>query len=169
MMVASVGRALRSLVTTYLGLPMWLRALAPMAAMASLWVSSSSPPVPRPPNLGNDVLHNSAHIVAYGLLAGSFLLSGMVVPPPLVIGPRWWPLLSVVASTAYGVVDELHQSHVPGRVCSFGDLLSDASGGALAVTALLAVLRGEARLVRWLPWCAIACMVSVAIATWLPW
>ncbi len=142
--------------------------MAPIAVMACLWVSSSKSPVPSPPNLGYDVLHNGAHIVAYGLLAGSFLLSGLV-GPTLAIGPRWWPLLSVVASTAYGVVDELHQSYVPGRVCSFGDLLSDASGAALAVTALLALLRGDARLARWLPWCAIACLVSIAIATWLPW
>jgi len=161
--------AVRKVLVGWLGLPMFLRMLAPIAVMASLWVSSSIPPTPRPPSVWRDLLHNGAHIVAYAVLAGCWLLAqraaSLLTPAP---GAWSVALRSVLLAIAYGVVDEWHQSFV-GRVCSVGDVLSDASGAALAVAALLAVLRADLPARHLLPWCAIACAASVAIATWLPW
>ncbi len=51
-------------------------------------------------------------------------------------------LLSVVLAVGYGVTDEFHQSFVPGRFASAGDLLADLAGaliGGLAAGILVSV------------------------------
>lgn len=166
-----VGAGLRTAVWSWLRLPVLVRALVPLGVMAALWASSAVTPSPRPSSLVRDYLHNGAHIVAYGVLAGSFLLCGPVATLTGSAGRRrsHWPVCSIGLALGYGIVDELHQARVPGRVCSYGDLLSDASGATLAVVALLALLRADAGLVRSLGWCLLACLVSVSIATWVPW
>lgn len=154
----------------WLDLPPVLRALAPIMVMGSLWISSSISPSPQPPNVLRSLLHNGAHVVVYAILASCWLLAHS--PHRLLtrtLDARSMALLSVLLTVAYGVVDEWHQSYVRDRVCSIGDLLSDASGAVLAVVALFAVLRADQRARRLLPWCAMACVASVAIATWLPW
>jgi len=162
-------KSLRLLPGAWLSMPAWLRSLAPVAVMVTLWFTSSITPEPRPPSTVLDYLHNGAHIVAYATLAGAFLLmrnraalvgSGAV---------RSWPAMSVVLSTLHGAFDEWHQSHVPGRVCSYGDLLADASGSVLGVVALLALLRTDWQLARWLPVCLAVCVGCVSIATWVSW
>lgn len=155
---------------SWLALPSWLRLLAPFLVMGSLWISSSVSPSPRTPNLLRSLLHNGAHVIAFAILAGTLLLahpSRRLVTP--VDGQHDVALRSVLLAGAYGVVDELHQAFVPGRVSSFGDLLADASGAALAVVAILPVLRSDPRPRRLVRWCGAACVASVGIATWLPW
>lgn len=166
-----VGAGLRTVAWSWLRLPVPVRALMPLGVMAALWVSSAVTPSPRPSSVVRDFLHNGAHIVAYGVLAGSFLLCGKSTTLAGSAGPRRsrWPLCSIGLAIGYGIVDELHQARVPGRVCSYGDLLSDASGATLAVVALLALLRVDPRLTRSLAWCLLACLASVSIATWVPW
>lgn len=166
-----VGAGLRTVAWSWLRLPVPLRALVPIGLMVALWASSSVTPAPRPSSVVRDFLHNGAHIVAYGVLAGSFLLCGSVATLAGSAGrQRWrWPLCSIGLAIGYGIVDELHQARVPGRVCSYGDLLSDASGATLAVVALLALLRADVRLALSLAWCLLACLASVSIATWVPW
>lgn len=159
----------RRLLAAWLAVTVWIRAAAPVAIVAFLWGTSSVTPRARPPSVVRDFLHNGAHVVAFGGLAAAILLSRSL---PTLVGAtasRVWPRLSVGLAIAYGVVDELHQSYVPGRVCSFGDLLSDASGATFAVVAVLASLRDDRRLWRRLPWCGLLCVASVAVATWLPW
>jgi VanZ family protein len=168
--LAAAERAVRGVLLLWLGLPVWLRALAPFVVMGSLWISSSISPTPSPADLLRSLLHNGAHVVVYAVLAGAWLLAH---------SPQQWSaparrsraaaLRSVLLATAYGAVDEWHQSFVPDRVCSVADLLADASGAALAVSALLALLRDDVVARRLVWWCAGASVASVAAATWLPW
>ena len=47
-----------------------------------------------------------------------------------------WPLLLVVAVSAIGGLDELHQGALPGRVADFSDFLFDAVAAGLTVAVL---------------------------------
>ncbi len=70
-----------------------------------------------------------AHAVAYGLLAAATLIA---LPDRLLIGrPRRAAILVWAVCLCYGISDELHQSFVPGRDASFGDLLADGLGAAV--------------------------------------
>lgn len=49
-------------------------------------------------------------------------------------------------SVAYGITDEFHQSFIPGRIPSFGDLTADAFGavlGCLAASGLISIWRNR--------------------------
>lgn len=108
-----------------------VRIMAPIACMALLWVVSSVPE-------GNDntlggiwlppLVQNSLHIPAFGVLAATWLWAldfGSSATNPA--------LLAWVLTTAYGVVDEVHQAYVPGRTSSLEDVLLDAVGACLTV------------------------------------
>jgi VanZ family protein len=57
----------------------------------------------------------------------------------------WWPCgLTFLGAGAWGVLDEWHQSFVPGRVASVGDVLLDLAG----VGGMLVFLHLRARAVR---------------------
>lgn len=120
----------------WVAVPQWLRMLVPVLAMAILWRLSSREPALQPESMAHALLHNSMHVVAYGCLAASVWLAFARKPIAAVHAFRsrgaW------LVASLYGVVDELHQSYVPGRVCSLADLASDAIGAALGVV----VLRG---------------------------
>lgn len=156
---------------TWLGMPVLVRWLAPFAVMFCQWELSSRATSEAAPSLLPGVVHNGMHVVVYAVLAGFLLLALTSRVSMLQAGRplRARALASVILTAAYGVVDEWHQSHVPGRVSSLGDLLSDASGATLGACLLLAWLCGDRCCRRALPWCALACCVSVSIATWLPW
>jgi hypothetical protein len=47
-----------------------------------------------------------------------------------------WPVLLVVAVSAIGGLDELHQGALPGRVADFSDFLFDAVAAGLTIAAL---------------------------------
>ena len=47
-----------------------------------------------------------------------------------------WPVLLVVAVSAIGGLDELHQGTLPGRVADFSDFLFDAVAAGLTIAAL---------------------------------
>ncbi len=164
-----VAKGPRLLLVSWLSLPVWLRLLAPPAVMVTLWQLSSITPEPSPPSVVRAFLHNGAHIVAYATLASTFLLLRPLSALTERHGPIGWSAFSVLLSSAYGMVDEWHQSTVPGRVSSYGDLLSDFSGGVLGVVLALAVLRLDRALALHVPICLLACTVCVSIATWVSW
>lgn len=155
------------LVELWVRLPRLARAAAPIACMAFLWWSSSRTPSPQPPDVVRELLHNGAHVVAYAALAASFWLAWSRSP-----AATRQPLRSRISwllATAYGVIDELHQAAVPGRVSSLADLLTDAGGAVLAIVALRAMLglSGAWRL----PLLAsvLACVAGVSMATFSGW
>lgn len=136
-------------------------------------ISGSSDPLPDavPVPL---FLNNLAHAPLFGFLA--FL--GLVALPrrERALGPDPWPRIDVGASIAillpvlaYAVFDEWHQSWVPGRHASAGDVLTDVSG-ALAVLLVAHGLGAEARpggaLGRRLTAGATLCLAAAAVATW---
>jgi VanZ family protein len=47
-------------------------------------------------------------------------------------GPRY--ILSVVLCVIYGIIDEIHQNFVPGRVMSANDVIFDTIGALIGVT-----------------------------------
>lgn len=103
-----------------------LWAVAALAAAAAIALGSLTPADEMPQNLPWDKLN---HFVGYGVLALCVGLSG------LRIGPAW------LLAAGYGVIIELAQAMVPGRMGGDGaDMLANALGAALALL-LLGVAR----------------------------
>jgi VanZ family protein len=86
-----------------------------------------------------DVSDKTAHAGAYALL-GALALRGFA-------GAAWAGCTATAAwkawtlATAYGLSDEWHQSFVPGRTASFGDIAADAAGAAMGALAVLGLRR----------------------------
>lgn len=95
-----------------------------LAWMAMIFVLSSQSKVPVPEvAFSQDKI---MHLIAYAVL-GLFLARGW---PPA--NPRHYFYL-IAAASGYGLVDEIHQSFVPGRDASIYDWLADTAGGVLGV------------------------------------
>lgn len=69
------------------------------------------------------------HGAAYGTLA--FLMARAVGQG--VARSVWSSVAVVLASTLYGVSDELHQKYVPGRHCDAWDVVKDLAGSVCGV------------------------------------
>ncbi|MBM9616205.1 VanZ family protein [Desulfobulbus rhabdoformis] len=75
------------------------------------------------------------HMLAYAILGGAYLLG---LKPfwrerfPFVVGS------TLVLCLVYGLLDEYHQSFIPGRSVSGGDVAADFLGGVMAVLLLFA-------------------------------
>ena len=104
----------------------WYAAAA--AFMAAIWWESSRTfDFPKgAPSFTDKVLHALAWMVLAGLLAMGARRH------------RFGLLIAFTIAALYGVVDETHQSYVPGRDSSWGDLVADAVGALLGVTAVRA-------------------------------
>ncbi len=68
-----------------------------------------------------------AHLGIYGILGSALAWGGLRTRRKVS------PLVLVLAGTGYGALDEWHQSFVPGRTPSLGDLVADAGGVALGI------------------------------------
>ena len=115
------------------GLALWM----PVALYAAvIFVSSSIERPPAPPGGLPDYV---VHALVYAGFAAVLLRA-------LARG-RWSgvtagrAVAAAMAATAYGVTDEFHQSFVPGRFVSLGDLVADAGGAAAGVCAVLIAAR----------------------------
>lgn len=98
-----------------------LCALGSLGAMAVLFLlsSRSSLPLPRLHFPGLDKL---LHAAAYSILGALLQLGWGVRRSSLSLLP------AVIIATLYGVLDEVHQGHVPGRDSCLYDVLADFSG-----------------------------------------
>jgi VanZ family protein len=112
--------------------------------MLLIWVVSSLPqpfPLDRVPFQDKGI-----HFVEYGILAA-------LLAHALRATWREWRGYSVfvvawTAATFWGLLDEIHQAYVPGRVSDSGDLLADALGGMIGALIYLVVSRGKEREAR---------------------
>lgn len=97
--------------------------------MAAIFYGSSLSSVPEP--VGSWFPDTVLHMTGYAGLA--------VVTLRAVAGGRWSGvtrralLVAWLIATAYGVTDEWHQMHVPGRTAELRDLGNDATGALLAL------------------------------------
>ena len=101
------------------------RVVVPLVIMAGMFVVSGSPQaVPALPG-GSDKL---LHAAAFALLGLSWCWALAAASRPV------WrtALLALALAVTWGLSDEYHQSHVPGRVASWGDVAADAVGATLA-------------------------------------
>ena len=73
------------------------------------------------------------HIGGFAVLS---LLSYRLAPFYLRWPYQYLTLLVLLLAVGYGLLDELHQSYVPGRDASLYDVLADVSGAALALSAI---------------------------------
>lgn len=135
-----------------MGIKILLRVPA-LVVLTAIWLLSSQQTLPLPHGVfGVDKI---AHCIAYAVLAASMVLW---IPPSIqstddtgstVDGERKNSanyrrllLLCFVLASLYGVLDEFHQSFVPGRDCSVGDLVADTLGAGLG-TGVMAYIRGH--------------------------
>lgn len=160
-------RGLAGLVDAWLRLPQWLRACVPVIGMAVLWWSSSRVPGDEPHSTARSLVHNSMHVIAYGCVGAAVWLAWSRRPASE--PQRFRSFGSWLVASAYGVVDELHQSFVPGRDCSMFDLVSDAAGAALAVVLLRGIVGRSQGWLRNALLFVVTALVGVLSATFVPW
>ena len=103
--------------------------LVPCAWMAVLWFLSSLPSHAEGSLIGHQIpplIQNGAHVVVYAILAATWFWA-------LGTGGDVRPRIVAALSIGYGVIDEIHQSFVPGRECSLLDLFLDGFGIACVI------------------------------------
>jgi VanZ family protein len=127
--------------------------------VGGIWFFSSRSILPRPPGIfGFDKFQ---HLLTYGLLAltialwfsretwraGSFAAwfrAGVRRSPAEKsgkIGRCGALLLTFALASAYGVIDEIHQSFVPGRTCTLPDWIADTIGAFLGAVLVLFLVK----------------------------
>jgi VanZ family protein len=150
----------------WLRAPAWLRWCLPLLVVAMLWWSSARSPEPSEPSVVRELLHNGMHAVAFAVLAAAIRLAvahGSAAAWALPKEAVAWCL-----AVTYGVVDELHQGQVPGRVCSASDVVTDAAGAVFGVLLLAAARRWPMAWSRVFTAAAVCllCAVNATFASW---
>lgn len=161
---------MRAFARKLLELPRGAAWLLCLAWFGLIWWMSSQPGSREPVAWWVPVLSNGAHAPVYGLFACWLAL---VVPRR-----EGWPVLTgakraglLVAIVVLGVVDELHQSSVPGRDLSVLDVVTDLVGAAVSLEIVAFLGREPQRpggLARRLVVAALASIACGALATWVP-
>lgn len=158
-----LGRA----IDLWVGVPQWLRMMVPVAAMATLWWLSAQEPEPQPHSTARALFHNSMHVIAYGCLAASVWLAWS--RKPVAAHHAFRSRGAWLIASLYGVVDELHQGYVPGRMCSFADFASDAVGAALAIVILRGITGAASRSRGVATALLLVATGTIAVATFFGW
>jgi VanZ family protein len=102
-----------------------------LAYMLLIWVLSDRPRLTLVERLPFPHADKLMHAAEFGLLA--LLLCRALRPPVAGAGRRWRALVALLVAALYGLLDEVHQAHVPGRVASGADVIADVVGAALGV------------------------------------
>jgi hypothetical protein len=121
------ARERRPLVTLWSPLLVW---------MGLLWVLSDQSSLgPAGAWLGRANADKLAHAIAFGVLA--ILFYRPLALRRVLLLSRGPVFFAVLFALLYGILDECHQAHVPGRDPSVWDLAADLVGAALAGIALI--------------------------------
>lgn len=107
-----------------------VRILPAAWCMATIWWLSDRSTVPSLPGLSQMAWSYIGHMGMFGLLA-MCIWWALGMNNRLLNRERTWYAIGI--ATAYGVLDEYHQSFVPGRDTSSLDVLADFIGATLAV------------------------------------
>lgn len=99
--------------------------------MALIWTLSSFSSV-NVPIESMPFSDKGAHFVEYGGL-GLLLAHACIRTWPARRGFRTW-LMTVILTTAWGALDEIHQAFVPGRNSDIFDLIADFLGACIGAT-----------------------------------
>lgn len=125
----------------------WLRYWGPVFAYAGVifYLSSLPNPQDKLPSFIGLFSDKALHAVEYAMLGGLFYRAfrwgtNDVVKP-------WAGFLAVLATSLYGLSDEIHQSFVPHREASGWDWLADSVGAVLGTLTVHHLFR---RWPRWL-------------------
>jgi VanZ family protein len=110
--------------------------LPALLVVVAIWIFSSKSSLPQPKGiLGIDKVQ---HMAAYAVLA--FCLGLRISFAGWKRRPVFFFFLTAAVASAYGGVDELHQSFVPGRNADVWDWIADTLGALIgAVVALFIV------------------------------
>lgn len=107
-----------------------IRILPAAWCMATIWWLSDRSTLPKPPGFSFEVWSILGHMSMFGLL-GLAIWWALGMNSRLFNRERAWYAIGI--TTLYGVLDEFHQSFVPGRDPNILDVLVDFTGAALAV------------------------------------
>jgi VanZ family protein len=121
----------------------WLQSLSMLLAIAwagVIFYLSSQPGMDIPPPFPH--MDKLLHALAFGLL-GFLVLGGL--RPGKDGYSRGQLLLAIAIAGIYGVLDEVHQHFVPGRMPDALDVMADLVGAVLGVYLLHALVRGSHR------------------------
>ena len=121
----------------------WLQSLSMLLAIAwagVIFYLSSQPGMDIPPPFPH--MDKLLHALAFGLL-GFLVLGGL--RPGKDGYSRGQLLLAIAIAGIYGVLDEVHQRFVPGRMPDVLDVMADLVGAVLGVYLLHALVRGSHR------------------------
>lgn len=148
----------RRVLSGYRRAPWVLRGLLVLGWALVIWAMSATPGVPSEPDFFGSYLHNGAHIVLFGVF-GSLVFLAL----PGTVRSR--ALLAVGAALLYGVLDELHQRSVSGRVADPFDVLTDSVGACWFATILVWLEARDPRAGRASLWLVPVAAVVVLLAT----
>ncbi len=93
-----------------------------------IWYFSSLSIVPQPPSIAT-ISDKVKHILEFFLLA--ILLYRAIYHT---VSVKYSYLLTILLTSIYGVIDEIHQGFIPGRIFSSLDMLADAVGAFCIMT-----------------------------------
>jgi VanZ family protein len=110
-----------------------IKRLPAVLVAGGIWVLSSQSTLPKPKGiLGFDKFQ---HLLAYFVLSAAL---GLWFSRESWQTKWRWPLIiSLLIASAYGIIDEVHQSFVPGRNANVWDWLADTLGAVLGAFALM--------------------------------
>ena len=151
-------RSIRAVLERYARMPRWVRLAGVLLWAMFVWWWSSKPGSALPNLPFGSLVTNGGHVALFGILGGLLFLAWT---GPLAERFYW----SAGTAAAFGIVDELHQTWVPGRSSSIADVLSDASGAVLVGCVLMWTLGRDGRAARALPWVTIVTLGAVGLAT----
>jgi VanZ family protein len=118
--------------------PDWVRYELPLlACLALIWILSNQSSLPGPGERGSfirDLFNYGSHAVIYGVLAllarRDLLYRAAALPGWLTARPR---VTAALFALTWGLLDEWHQSYIPGRTASPWDALTDLVGASLGL------------------------------------